>query len=221
MSFFHTLTELFNLIPGWLSAFVKIILSAWFGARLAGINTIKGINAQANLTEKKAITESLKLQLSVLKGIKGEVSILIGLYNKRMRKHIDAIVPGEMLQVTFPIGEGYFTFYEQNAKEIAKLDDHSRDSIISIYTYARSMIQTYKFNNELLEDLESISYTIKEKGFDEFYRKVLNAKKDALQEYAQSIKLIDEELRVAIEKGFFTMDSEILCISHELNSKDK
>lgn len=71
-----------------------------------------------------------------------------------MKTHIDNIKPGQMLILTFPVGDDNFTFYEQNANVIAKLNDSARDSIINIYTYSRSLIQSFKGNNKLIEDYE-------------------------------------------------------------------
>ena len=79
---------------------------------------------------------------------------MITLYNKRMQNHIDNIGPGKILPINFPVGDDNFTFYEQNAKIIAKLNDEARDSIINIYTYARSLIQSFKGNNQLVVDYE-------------------------------------------------------------------
>ncbi|PLR32252.1 hypothetical protein CYR32_15595 [Chimaeribacter coloradensis] len=126
-----------------------------------------------------------------------------------MKKHVEAIVPGEMLLVTFPIGDDNFTFYEENAKEIAKLSDDSRDSIIEIYTYARSLIQSYKGNNKLISEYEHIFLLMAEKTENEIYQKLYEAKRASLIDCAQGIKLIDSEVREVKDKGFKVIDQEV------------
>ncbi|HGA5439225.1 TPA: hypothetical protein ACISY6_003297 [Salmonella enterica subsp. enterica serovar Eastbourne] len=133
-------SNLLNSIPGWLSS----SLTALVGTLIGGWFTLKGVTQQAKLSKVETERESLELQLSVLKGVKGEVFTLINLYNKRMKTHVDNIKPGQILILTFPVGDDNFTFYEQNANVIAKLNDSARDSIINIYTYSRSLIQSFK-----------------------------------------------------------------------------
>ena len=185
------------------------LISALSGAIVGGLFTLLVGNRQAKIAEKNKEKELLEIQRSVLKGIRGEMSILLELYDKRMKKHVEAIVPGEMLLVTFPIGDDNFTFYEENAKEIAKLSDDSRDSIIEIYTYARSLIQSYKGNNKLISEYEHIFLLMAEKTENEIYQKLYEAKRDSLIVYAQGIKLIDSEVREVKDKGFKVIDQEV------------
>jgi len=190
------------------------LISALSGAIVGGFFTILVGNRQAKIAEKNKEKELLELQRSVLKGIKGEMSILLKLYNKRMKKHVEEIAPGKMLLVTFPIGDDNFTFYEENAKEIAKLSDDSRDSIIEIYTYARSLIQSYKGNNKLISEYEHIVLLIADKTENEIYQKLYKAKGDSLIDCAQGIKLIDSEVREVIDKGFEVIDQEVSRIEN-------
>ncbi|EGD4805787.1 hypothetical protein DTZ04_26215 [Escherichia coli] len=188
-----------NSIPGWLSS----SLTALVGTLIGGWFTLKGVTQQAKLSKVETERESLELQLSVLKGVKGEVFTLINLYNKRMKTHIDNIKPGQMLILTFPVGDDNFTFYEQNANVIAKLNDSARDSIINIYTYSRSLIQSFKGNNKLIEDYEKILIGMADNNKDKtMYKRLHDEKIDVMVDYAQGIKNIDAELRDAVNKGF-------------------
>ncbi|EAQ6392991.1 hypothetical protein C3513_25570, partial [Salmonella enterica] len=78
-------SNLLNSIPGWLSS----SLTALVGTLIGGWFTLKGVTQQAKLSKVETERESLELQLSVLKGVKGEVFTLINLYNKRMKTHVD------------------------------------------------------------------------------------------------------------------------------------
>ncbi|EON4637487.1 hypothetical protein ACNDHA_000978 [Escherichia coli] len=94
-----------------------------------------------------------------------------------MKTHIDNIKPGQMLILTFPVGDDNFTFYEQNANVIAKLNDSARDSIINIYTYSRSLIQSFKGNNKLIEDYEKILIGMADNNKDKTMYKRLHENK--------------------------------------------
>ncbi|EAZ8340274.1 hypothetical protein CGY43_26775 [Salmonella enterica] len=134
-----------------------------------------------------------------------------------MKTHIDNIKPGQMLILTFPVGDDNFTFYKQNANVIAKLNDSARDSIINIYTYSRSLIQSFKGNNKLIEDYEKILIGMADNNKDKtMYKRLHDAKIDVMVDYAQGIKNIDAELRDAVNKGFNIIDQEVKSLQMKL-----
>ncbi|EGI1149314.1 hypothetical protein H6271_005040 [Escherichia coli] len=135
-----------------------------------------------------------------------------------MKTPIDNIKPGQMLILTFPVGDDNFTFYEQNANVIAKLNDSARDSIINIYTYSRSLIQSFKGNNKLIEDYEKILIGMADNNKDKtMYKRLHDAKINVMVDYAQGIKNIDAELRDAVNKGFDIIDQEVKSLQMKLN----
>ncbi|HFO3385949.1 TPA: hypothetical protein ACHJP4_000839, partial [Escherichia coli] len=130
----------------------------------------------------------------------------------------DNIKPGQMLILTFPVGDDNFTFYEQNANIIAKLNDSARDSIINIYTYSRSLIQSFKGNNKLIEDYEKILIGMADNNKDKtMYKRLHDEKINVMVDYAQGIKNIDAELRDAVNKGFNIIDQEVKSLQMKLN----
>lgn len=204
-----------NTIPEWLSSFITALI----GALIGGLFTLRGVDREAKITRAETERSDLELQLSVLKGVKGEISTLINIYNKRMQKHIEEIKPGEMLLISFPIGDDNFTFYEQNAKLIAKLDDAARDSIINIYTYARSLVQSFKGNNQLVAEYEKIFFDMADNNTDkEMYQRLYDAKIAVMIDYAQGIKNIDSELREVIVNGFKVIDRQIIVLKLKLET---
>ncbi|WP_312924865.1 hypothetical protein [Atlantibacter hermannii] len=215
MAFLSEVSSFLNSIPEWLSTFITALI----GAVIGGWFTLRGVDREVKISRAEAERDSLELQLSVLKGIKGEVFTLINLYNKRMQDHVDSIEPGKMLLINFPVGDDNFVFYEQNAKFIAKLDDAARDSIINIYTYARSLIQSFKGNNQLVVEYEKILFDMADNNKNiDMYERLLAAKNHVMVDYAQGIKNIDAELRDVIEKGFNVIDQEIAAIKIKLEN---
>lgn len=215
MAFLSEVSYFLNSIPEWLSTFITALI----GAVIGGWFTLRGVDREVKISRAEAERDSLELQLSVLKGIKGEVFTLINLYNKRMQDHVDSIEPGKMLLINFPVGDDNFVFYEQNAKFIAKLDDAARDSIINIYTYARSLIQSFKGNNQLVVEYEKILFDMADNNKNiDMYERLLAAKNYVMVDYAQGIKNIDAELRDVIEKGFNVIDQEIATIKIKLEN---
>ena len=215
MAFLIEISNFLNSIPEWLSSFITALIGAFVG----GWFTLRGVDREAKITRAEAEKNSLELQLSVLKGIKGEVFTLISLYNKRMQNHIDSIGPGKTLLINFPVGDDNFTFYEQNAKIIANLNDAARDSIINIYTYARSLIQSFKGNNQLVVDYEKILFDMADNNKNkDMYERLYAAKIEVMVDYAQGIKNIDAELRHAINEGFNVINQEIAALQVKLTN---
>ena len=209
MSLTQEITDYFtifwNLIPGWLSAFITTLIGAWLGGRY----TLKGVKEEAALSENRSNREALELQISVLKGIKCEISILLSLYNKRMRNALDKLNPDEPFLYVFPVGDDNFTFYEGSAKEVAKLNDASTELIISMYVYARSLLETFKANNNFLEEYQQACVDIKKNNDDAFYVELFKEKHMLLVEYGQMIKSIDAEVMEVIQKGIAAIDREV------------
>lgn len=215
MGIMSEISVFLNAIPEWLSSFITALI----GAVIGGLFTLRGVDREAKITRAETERSDLELQLSVLKGIEGEISTLINIYNKRMQRHIEGIKPGEMLLISFPIGDDNFTFYEQNAKLIAKLDDAARDSIINIYTYARSLVQSFKGNNQLVAEYEKIFFDMADNNKDkEMYQRLHDAKIAVMVDYAQGIKNIDSELREVIINGFKVIDQQIIALKIKLET---
>ena len=217
MAFLIGVSDFLNSIPQWLSSFITALIGAFVG----GWFTLRGVDREAKITRAEAEKSSLELQLSVLKGIKGGIFTLMSLYNKRMKNHIDSIGPGKTLLINSPIGDDNFTFYEQNAKIIAKLNDAARDSIINIYTYARSLIQSFKGNNQLVLDYEKILFDMADNNKNkDMYERLYTAKIEVMVDYAQGRKNIDAELRNAINEGFNVINQEIAALQIKLTNLD-
>lgn len=205
VSMFDVLSNFLSNLPEWATAFITALIGAVIGGRY----TLKGVEKEAEINKQASERDSLELKLSVLKGIKGEITTLLGLYDVRMKEHIDDIAPGKILGIGFPVGDDNFTFYEQNAKEIAKLSDESRDGIINIYTYARSLIQSFKGNNDLINQYQEMNLLQCKYKDDEHLVTVINDHIECMIDYAQGLKLIDGETRQAISDGMQIIDKEI------------
>lgn len=206
MTFLTGISDFLNSFPQWLSS----VITAMIGAFVGGWFTLKGVDREAKITRAETEKTAIELKLSVLKGIKGEISTFMNLYDKRIKDHIDSIAPGKMLNIIFFIGDDNFTFYEQNAKIIAKLDDAARDSIINVYTYARSLIESFRLNNQRVKDCEKILFDMADNNKNQsMYERLYADKSEEMVDYAQAIKSVDAELRDAINEGFEVINREI------------
>lgn len=63
----NEINTVLNEIPEWFSSFITALI----GAIVGGFFTLRGVDREARITRAEAERESIELQLSVLKGIKG------------------------------------------------------------------------------------------------------------------------------------------------------
>ncbi|HDS8702950.1 TPA: hypothetical protein QHV15_005243, partial [Klebsiella pneumoniae subsp. pneumoniae] len=85
VSMFDVLSNFLSNVPEWATAFTTALIGAVIGGRY----TLKGVEKEAEINKKASERDSLELKLSVLKGIKGEITTLLSLYDVRMKEHID------------------------------------------------------------------------------------------------------------------------------------
>ncbi|WP_341502046.1 hypothetical protein [Gallaecimonas sp. GXIMD4217] len=86
-----------------------------------------------------------------LAGIKCEIEELIAIYQEKMGYHL-ATHQGEYLDDYWPLGDGYFTFYDNNAAGLSGLKDQElRKAVVRFYIVARGHLDSFRFNNQLLE----------------------------------------------------------------------
>ncbi|STL19598.1 Uncharacterised protein [Escherichia coli] len=77
-----------------------------------------------------------------------------------------------------------------------------RDSIINIYTYSRSLIQSFKGNNKLIEDYEKILIGMADNNKDKtIYKGLHDAKINVMVDYAQGIKILMQSLGTQSIRG--------------------
>jgi len=69
MSFFSEFNVFLDNVPTWVSSSFTALIGAFIG----GVFMLRGVDREAKITRAEAERESLELQLSVLKGVKGEI----------------------------------------------------------------------------------------------------------------------------------------------------
>lgn len=133
---------------------------------------------------------------NVVISIKEEISLLWNTYYENigleLEKHIEEN-PDEKFHFFYPVEGEYFNIYKNNTELIMKIKEKIiREKIINIYIRAQGLIDTYNFNNKMLERYEVMVDNSTNKMQ---YELMLN-------EYAKTIYKLHNDLKEIIEDFF-------------------
>lgn len=117
-----------------------------------------------------------------------EIETLWEIYQAGAGADIVALANNEPMLSHWPLTQDYFTIYNANASSIGKIKDQElRKQIIATYTKARTMIDTVRLNNDLLQQWERDCFLFQETR-NPVYESHANARHKALVEYATALK---------------------------------
>lgn len=128
------------------------LVAAVIGGVLTGLYT-----REATRTAHKNALELQREQqretiAGVLLGIRTEIETIWELYSSRIGPILDKLPHGQPFEHYFPVQSNYFTVYTANCSLLGQINDDSlRKLIISTYMRGKAVIDTHRFNNELIQ----------------------------------------------------------------------
>ena len=138
--------------------------------------------------------------LAFLQAIHDEMQALWEIYSERVGNHLDSLENGQPFRFLWPVGEGYFTIYDTNAENIGRVKDSIlRKNIVKTYTAARSLLDSYRANNSLLERWEQAALPWNQVNSEE-NKSRLQALDLLLSNYGQALKGGHLALKVSVEE---------------------
>lgn len=123
------------------------------GAVAGGLFTLGGTLIEGRRQVRQNTANAKEERINVLIGIKAELECLFSIYNSRMLEHMRAYKGDSPFLLQFPITQNYFTFYEANSLALSKVDEKSLNEIVSMYATCRSLVDSFRGNNQLIEKL--------------------------------------------------------------------
>ncbi|WP_127350731.1 hypothetical protein [Dickeya fangzhongdai] len=193
LTFWH---ESSNLI----TAFLAALLGGWF--------TMKGVTLQVKEQTKRQATAAREKRITTLLGVREEIDSLIKLYLARMAEEIEKYDRNSPFDNIFPITQNYFTFYEANSASLAEVHSETLTKIVSFYTSARSLIDSYRGNNALIERLDSTQVASDITGNKE-HLSHLKRYTILATEYGRGLMVIHEEVMLRYKQGIEAINNEI------------
>ncbi|MEG2266486.1 hypothetical protein [Citrobacter gillenii] len=187
------------------------LLSGLIGAFVGGFFTLCGTIIEGRRQKGILNNELVEKQRGALVGIKTEIVILMDLYKSRMSQEIDDYDGVSPFGCVFPLSQNYFSFYESNSMILTSLEECTMKSIVSFYGSARSLVDTYKMNNEAINDLFRLQTIYYETNLEIHKFNWENSHRIAT-EYGSELKKIHNEVMVRVEDCLIKIDQEIISM---------
>lgn len=188
------------------------LASGLLGALVGGLFTLWGTLIEGRRQKRALEEEARSKQRSVLIGIRTEIITLIDLYKSRMSDSIDNYDGREPFSNIFPLSQNYFSFYDTNSLALASINEEALKSIVMFYGSAKGLVDTYKMNNDVVDELSKLQTIFHETTMDihkfnweETYRIAID--------YGNSLKDIHNEVMSRVKICLENIEREILILS--------
>ncbi len=168
-------------------------------ALIGGGATLSGVWIANWFQEKPRNKQQVEYVQGVLNGLHAELESLWLKYDERMGNEIEQLTEGTPLIIYWPITQDYFTFYSANASALGHLPDKElRHSIVNVYGELKSLVDSYRMNNVLVEkfDIAYSPYQSEPSGVNE---QALVTTRKSLTDYAKSLKSSHESCKNQIK----------------------
>jgi len=170
-------------------------LSEFLSGLVGGICVLIGVYVTHKLSESKRHNEQADIIKGVLQGLHDEIETLWEIYTERVGKIVETLQDGQGFEGYWVVSQDYFTVYSSNAHLIGQITDVDlRKEIISTYTIAKSLLDTFRMNNELVSRLEQSSLLANETNKEEHKQEVI-MRRQQVALYAAGLKQIHADLK--------------------------
>jgi gas vesicle protein len=184
-----------------LIGFLGAIIGAIVGALVAGNYSRQATKDLLDEERKNRDSEKQERVNAILCALNNEMQAVWSHYMDAAGKQLEALGPGAPCRFYFPIIGDYFPIYDGNVGSLGLItDDLLRPQIISTYTLAKSLIDTYRLNNQLIKEWEDATKQIYYSQHTTQTQKVANMKEQALTAYAPALKELHERAKKAVKE---------------------
>lgn len=167
-----------------------------------------GVILQVKQQAKRQAIATREKRITTLLGVREEIDSLIKLYLARMAEEVERYDRNSPFDNIFPITQNYFTFYEMNSASLAEVHRETLTKIVAFYTSARSLIDSYRGNNALIERLDSTQVASDITGNKEH---LAHLKRYTIlaTEYGRGLMMIHEEVMLRYKQCIEAINGEI------------
>lgn len=170
-------------------------LSQLPGVLIGGLCTLLGVLLAYKLAERKRRKQEAELLQGVLQGLHDEIETLWDMYTDRVGSQLETLPEGQGLEFYWAARQDYFTVYTSNCHLIGRITDVDlRKEIISTYATAKSLIDTFEMNNQLVSWLEEARILARETQ-NETHIQQIALRREQVASYAVGLKAIHEDLK--------------------------
>jgi hypothetical protein len=148
--------------------------------------------------EKGGKYEQADIIQGVLQGLHDEIETLWEIYSERVGHHIETLQEGQGFECYWVVMQDYFTVYTSNSHLIGQITDVDlRKEIVATYITAKSLVDTFKMNNELVNQLEHATLLANETQNEKHQQEVV-LRHQQVASYASNLKQIHTDLKTRV-----------------------
>lgn len=135
---------------------ISNLLSALVGGFIAGYFSLRAVQKSIDREKEKMHEDDRKMEFGLLQAIHDEIDIVWESYATSTAPQLESLGDGKPFLFTYPIGQDYFPVYKGNTAVISRIKDNDlRRQIVSVYTQASGLIDSFRMNNELVRRFET------------------------------------------------------------------
>ena len=171
-------------------------LGALIGSTIALIATFISHRLQRSQQDEN----EQRMLHGILQAIHDEIETLWDNYVDGIGHQLEALADSQPLNLYWPVTQEYFTVYNTNAFFIGRIQDHDlRKLIVSTYSKARGLIDSYRLNNDLVQKHEH-AYWIYQETQNQIHKANAASRYAALTNYAKSLKKGHTEVKTQVQQ---------------------
>jgi hypothetical protein len=175
------------------------LVSTGIGALIGSILTLIATLLAHWLERQKNTDDEEKLIFGYLQGIHDELETLWNNYNEKVGAHVESLQPGQPFLLYWAAFQDYFVIYTQNAHLIGRVENHDlRKQIVSAYSRAKGLMDTYRLNNEILHKYEQ-AILLHQETNDPVHKSQAEAYLQSLTQYSVSLKQSHMEVKIEVQ----------------------
>lgn len=176
------------------------IVSTGIGAFIGSILTLIATFISHHLQRSRDKERDKQHIRGYLQGLHDEIETLWDSYMEGVGSQVDASQDEQPLAIYWAVTQDYFTVYNANAHLIGQIDNVDlRKSIVSTYSKARGLIDSFRMNNELVHKLEYTQLLFQETQLP-VHQTQANAHLKTLTMYAKAIRKSHQTLKESVQK---------------------
>ncbi len=170
------------------------------GAIVGGLFVLAGMFLEHLFIKRDSERKEREHLVGLLQALHDEIETLWETYMESVGSQVENLSVEQGFHFYWPLSQDYFTVYSANAFFISKIKDPElRKKIVTTYTKARGLIDTFRMNNDLLQKFE-YSEEIARVTMNPAYFTIVEARRLGLIEYGAAIKNSHENLKRMIEE---------------------
>jgi len=174
--------------------------SSGLGALVGSAIALGATYLAHGLQAKQRSADNSELLQGVLQAIHDEVETLWATYQENMGLRLEALDDGQPLHGFWPVTHDYFPIYTSNSHLIGRIKDHElRKLIVSTYTLARGLIDSFRLNNDFVQKYE-LAYWVYQETQSLPHKTCADSSHAVLVQYAVGLKGLHEKVKIQISE---------------------